>query len=77
MNKYELHLTTSTIITSHDNSVGKFFFFFFEGLYFTKKNFIWKTSILKTRTIKLYSKVLATFSEMVEVLRPRKFIHKI
>ena len=27
-----------------------FFLNFFEGLYFTKKNFIWKTSILKTRT---------------------------
>ena len=26
-------------------------FFFFEGLYF-QENFIWKTSILKTRTIK-------------------------
>ena len=36
------------MVASYENF---FFFFFFEGLYF-QENFIWKTSILKTRTIK-------------------------
>ena len=52
-----------------------FFFFFFEGLYF-QENFIWKTSILKTRSIKSLNilDIYYYVSEAAEVIQEIYFV---